>query len=136
MKRILSLLFLAVASTAYAAAPYGDSRLLNDGWQFALCGRSDTLRMPDAAHWQPVTLPHDWSVRGAYSPDRYSATGYLPGGVGWYRKTLDLPADRAGQRVNLYFEGVYNRSRIYVNDTLVCARPNGYISFALSLIHI
>ncbi len=40
MKRILSLLFLAVASTAYAAAPYGDSHLLNAGWQFALCGRS------------------------------------------------------------------------------------------------
>lgn len=133
MKRILSLLFLAVASTAYAAAPYGDSHLLNDGWQFALCGRSDTLRMPDAAHWQPVTLPHDWSVRGTYSPDRYSATGYLPGGVGWYRKTLDLPADQAGQRINLYFEGVYNRSRVYVNDSLVCARPNGYISFACDI---
>ena len=133
MKRIFLFAILFIAFSSYAAAPFGDSRLFNDDWQFVLCSPSDTTRIPVKAHWQSVTLPHDWSVRGTYSPDLYSATGYLPGGVGWYRKTLELPAEQAGQRVYLYFEGIYNRSRIYINDSLICARPNGYISFACDI---
>jgi len=53
----------------------------------------------------------------------------LPGGIAWYRKTINIPVDKKGQKVYLYFEGVYNRSDVYVNGQLLGHRPNGYISF-------
>ncbi|MDA3833504.1 MAG: DUF4982 domain-containing protein, partial [Spirochaetales bacterium] len=57
------------------------------------------------------------------------ATGYLPGGVGWYRKQLFVPKEKEGEKVYLYFEGVYNRSEVFVNGESLGMRPNGYISF-------
>ena len=51
------------------------------------------------------------------------------GGIGWYRKTIDIPADKQGQKVYLYFEGVYNRSEVFLNGQSLGKRPNGYISF-------
>ena len=52
--------------------------------------------------------------------------GYLPGGIGWYKRDLYIP--KQDQRVYLYFEGVYNRSEVYINGHAVGGRPNGYIS--------
>ncbi len=53
--------------------------------------------------------------------------GYLSGGIGWYKKELVVPA--SNKKVYLYFEGVYNRSEVFVNGQSVGKRPNGYISF-------
>src|SRR5215207_9214021 len=47
----------------------------------------------DDSGWQTLDLPHDWSIEGEYrrdNPDR-GAGAYLPGGVGWYRRVLDVP---------------------------------------------
>ena len=83
----------------------------------------------DEKGWQSIELPHDWSVKGQLSPTLASATGYLPGGIGWYRKHLTVAADKKGEKVYLYFEGVYNRSEVFVNGVSLGKRPNGYISF-------
>lgn len=56
-----------------------------------------------------------------------SCTGYFPGGIGWYRKHIEI-ADTT-RTAYLYFEGVYNRSEVYVNGKLAGKSPNGYISF-------
>jgi beta-galactosidase/beta-glucuronidase len=79
--------------------------------------------------WQKVDLPHDWSIRQQFSPTYASCMGYLPGGIGWYRKNLPIPAEKSGEKVYLYFEGIYNRSEVYINGHLLGKRPNGYISF-------
>lgn len=81
------------------------------------------------ARWQSLTLPHDWSVKGQLSPTLASCTGYLPGGIGWYRKTIDIPADKQGRKVYLYFGGVYNRGEVFLNGQSLGKHPNGYISF-------
>ena len=39
-----------------------------------------------------LTLPHDWSITQAPDPSQSNATGFFPGGLGWYRKTFTLPA--------------------------------------------
>lgn len=62
------------------------------------------------------------------SRDKYSCTGWLPGGIGWYRKSFELGKE-PGERYYLYFEGVYNRSTVYLNGRELGSRPNGYISF-------
>lgn len=56
-----------------------------------------------------------------------SCTGYLPGGIGWYRKHFTVKDNAA--RHYIYFEGVYNRSEVYLNGKLLGKRPNGFVSF-------
>lgn len=131
-KKLALLLLLALANfTAYSQVSFGTSGKINDDWKFILNDSVDYKNTTfDDSKWQGVDLPHDWSVKGQLSPSLASCTGYLPGGIGWYRKNLVVPQDKKGQKVFLYFEGVYNRSEVYLNGHLLGKRPNGYISFS------
>ncbi|MBC8081804.1 MAG: glycoside hydrolase family 2 protein, partial [Hymenobacter sp.] len=59
--------------------------------------------------------------------------GYLPGGVGWYRKQFVLPQADAGRRVSVEFDGVMANSEVWINGFLLGKRPYGYSSFAYDL---
>ena len=76
-------------------------------------------------------MPHDWSIEGPF--DQNAPTlgngGYLPAGVGWYRKHFTLPAALQGKRIFVEFDGVMANASIYINGTLLGTRANGYISF-------
>ncbi len=129
--RAFALVGFALCPTlAWGQASFGSPASINDDWAFVL-GDEPDARLPgfDDASWQRVDLPHDWSVKEPLSADLASGTGYLPGGVGWYRKKLTIPAGKDGGKVFLYFEGVYNRSEVYINGHLLGKRPNGYVSF-------
>ncbi len=133
MKRQLILLFLIWiigADLSFAQPGFGDAEKINQSWKFALNDVQGAEKIDyNDGRWQTVDLPHDWSVKGQLSPTLASATGYLPGGIGWYRKQLNVPIERKGEKVYLYFEGVYNRSEVFVNGQSLGYRPNGYISF-------
>ncbi|PJJ07312.1 beta-galactosidase/beta-glucuronidase [Flavobacterium sp. 1] len=117
--------------SAFSQISFGDSKKINDNWKFTLQDASDAQNTTyDDANWQSVNVPHDWSVEGRLSPTLASCMGYLPGGIGWYRKTLNIPQNKRGEKVYLYFEGVYNRSEVFINGHSLGKRPNGYISFA------
>lgn len=134
MKKILLLLAAALTCVcASAQVSFGDAVRFNDGWRFHL-GDIPQASAPDFddARWQEVSLPHDWSVRGRLSPDNASGTGYLPAGIGWYRKTFD-GRDLTAEQLYIYFEGIYNRSSVWLNGHLLGERPNGYISFLYDL---
>lgn len=115
---------------AFGQAGFGEAEMINSEWRFILQdveeGAATSL---DDSRWQRVDLPHDWSVRQQLSPTLASAAGYLPGGIGWYRKEVEVAAAKKGDKVYLYFEGVYNRSEVYLNGHLLGKRPNGYLSF-------
>jgi hypothetical protein len=126
---ILAVLMM-IGGGASAQVSFGEPEKVNAEWKFNLGDVAGGSAADfDASRWRTVELPHDWSVEAPLSPSLASATGYLPGGIGWYRKTLDIPADRQGEKVYLYFEGVYNRSEVFVNGVSVGKRPNGYVSF-------
>ncbi len=131
MRKILTFWFLflfTIASTAQVS--FGKPEKLINNWKFSLGDTKDASEPGfNDRRWQTIHLPHDWSVRGFLSPSLYSCTGYLPGGIGWYRKTILIPENRRNEKVYLYFEGVYNRSEVYINGKLLGKRPNGYISF-------
>ena len=126
---LLSALFLTACSIA-AQVSFGKPEKINDGWRFILQDVKE-VRQPDHddSRWKKIDLPHDWSIKGQLSSTLASCTGYLPGGVGWYRKTIEIPVDKQNEKVYLYFEGVYNRSDVYINGRHLGHRPNGYISF-------
>lgn len=103
---------------------------LNADWRFQ---RGDSARAwykgHDDGDWRRVTLPHDWAVEEDFSQEHSSGSGYLPGGIGWYRKHAALPAGLQGRRAYLTFEGVYNHSQVWVNSHYLGKRPYGYSTF-------
>ena len=106
------LLALVVAISANARPLFGEQKLFVDDWKFMLEKDGKIKVDANTEKWRRVTLPHDWSVEGKYSPTYASATGYLPGGLGWYAKTFTVPQSMKGKKVFIYFEGVYNRSKV------------------------
>jgi len=87
------------------------------------------------ATWRSLNVPHDWSIEGPY--DRNNATGrgggYLPGGIGWYRKTFTVDQADAKQAVFIEFDGVMANSDVWINGYHLGKRPNGYSSFEYEL---
>ena len=59
--------------------------------------------------------------------------GALPGGIGWYRKTFTVPASSKDKKVYIDFDGVYQKSTVWINGHELGFRPNGYISFEYDL---
>ena len=122
------LLLLLLAGRLAAQVSFGGAAKFNEGWLFALADDSLSAQPGfDDSRWRKLDLPHDWSIEGQLSPSLASCTGYLPGGIGWYRKHFRI--EDAAPRHYIYFEGVYNRSEVYLNGHLLGKRPNGYISF-------
>ncbi len=127
---VAAALALVAPAVTWAQLSFGTATQINDDWRFTL---QDDPRAAapefDDREWAQVHLPHDWSVQAPLSAELASCTGYLPGGIGWYRKRLPASVASSDERVFLYFEGVYNRSDVYLNGHFLGRRPNGYVSF-------
>lgn len=109
---------------------------INDGWTFSLDADSTAVAVGfDDSAWRVVNLPHDWSVEQRF--DRNAPAGndgaYLPTGTGWYRTDLNLPAESVGKKLQLYFEGAYMKSDVYVNGQRAGGHPYGYSSFFVDI---
>ncbi|MDR0429811.1 MAG: DUF4982 domain-containing protein [Tannerellaceae bacterium] len=124
-----ALLALLLLTNGYAQVSFGTPGKINKDWYFTLKNIEDRPVSTFDDSWQKTDLPHDWSVREPLSPTLASATGYLPGGIGWYGKILFVPQEKQGEKLFLYFEGVYNRSEVFINGNSLGKRPNGYLSF-------
>ncbi len=98
---------------------------LLDGWRFLLAdpdgSADDSTGAADPAYddsaWREVAVPHDWSIEQTPTTEHgtTSGTGFLPGGLGWYRLAFTLPPALAGKRVSVEFDGVYMDSRVHCN---------------------
>jgi len=104
---------------------------LNGAWNFVntgvIGGEAIKLDTSDArVEWRTVNVPHDWSIESPFSKDFDGATGWLPGGVAWYRKTFQS----LGTDVTyLHFDGVYNNAEVFLNGEKIGERPYGYAPF-------
>ena len=124
----LSAAALIAAASAFGQVSFGQAEKFNKGWRFSLSADSTaSAESFDDSQWRVLDLPHDWSVEAVPSPSLASATGYLPGGIGWYRRHFEVTD--SFPKHYIYFEGAYNRSEVYLNGHLLGKRPNGYISF-------
>ncbi|MEU5754009.1 glycoside hydrolase family 2 TIM barrel-domain containing protein [Streptomyces sp. NPDC047829] len=116
---------------------------LRDGWRFLLADPDgsvdDTTGAADPAHddsaWREVAVPHDWSIEQAPTTEHgtTSGTGFLPGGLGWYRLAFTLPPALAGKRISVEFDGVYMDAHVHCNGREAGRHPYGYTGFALDL---
>src|SRR5208283_859949 len=102
------------------------------GWKFC---KGD---IPEAQHfefsdanWKNVALPHDWSIEGPFGEKEPAGAsgGYLPTGIGWYRKHFRLPDLHKAKQITIEFDGVYQNSEVWINGHYLGKRPYGYIPF-------
>lgn len=85
--------------------------------------------------WRTLDLPHDWSIEGENLQDAPGggSIGYFPTGIGWYRKTFNIPGYSKNKEYSIEFDGVYMNSTVYVNGHELGTWPYGYSSFAYDL---
>jgi beta-galactosidase len=142
---ILACALGAASAQAHTQARSSD---FDKGWKFALVNKTGitdptgafaNAQDPsyDDSSWRSLDLPHDWSIEldptDAPGSGTDPGTGFLQGGLGWYRKTFTLPRSLAGKDVSLEFDGVYMDSSVYVNGQLAATHPYGYTGFNVDL---
>ncbi len=90
----------------------------------------------DDRGWDTVQLPHDFSIAQPVeedSPGKHMS-GYISGGVGWYRKVFRLDREDVEVRnVLIDFDAVYRNSEVWLNGAHLGKRCNGYASFRYDL---
>ncbi len=123
----LTLLFLSQILVR-AQVSFGKPEKINEQWEFYL-GENPG----EKTKWRMINLPHDWSVEGVLNPSLAACTGFLPGGIAWYRKNINIPSARKGEKIYICFEGIQNRSEVFINGKLLGKRPSGYVSFMYDL---
>jgi beta-galactosidase len=141
MKRLLLLFIITgmLACTTFTVITVAQNRQcisIDFNWKFML---DDSLTAEQAdfddRNWRDLDLPHDWSIEGPYDKNAVTggSGGFLPTGIGWYRKHLTLPNDAKGKTVWIEFDGVYMNSDAWINGHHLGNYPYGYNSFHYDL---
>ena len=83
--------------------------------------------------WQEVKVPHDWVTILPYADVASHSHGYKTVGykypetsVGWYRKTINIPASDLGKYIALQFDGIFRNARVWFNGFYMGTEPSGY----------
>ena len=129
-------LLLVFTSVSKANSRPKNTSSFNQDWQFFL-GEVANGQRPDLddSKWRTLNLPHDWSIEGRFDANNPAGTGggALPGGLGWYRKSFNVPLGAKGKSVFIAFDGVYRNSEVWINGHYLGKRPYGYSSFQYEL---
>ena len=142
-----ALLTFGIPTLGANLSPDGHAVSFDSDWRF-LRGEAAGADAPgfDDKGWRVLDLPHDWSIEdlpstNGASPSPFNpamsaggaATGYVVGGVGWYRKHFKLPTTDSGKNVTICFDGVYMNSDVWINGHHLGNHPYGYTPFVFDL---
>lgn len=135
---LLSTIIFFIQSFNICIAQKNDrQRLLMDlNWKFS---QTDTIGADKTEFndnkWRTLNLPHDWSIENEFVQNAPTGGGggYLPTGIGWYRKHFVLPKSVLSKSVWIEFDGVYQNSDVWINGQHLGHYPNGYTSFYYDL---
>lgn len=136
MHKIL-LILLGVVTFLAATGAERESRPINFDWKHCF-GDIPEAYLPgfDDRDWNDVNLPHDASISGPFCRDSLNSdrkNGFLPRRKGWYRKHIELPADKENRRIFLEIEGIYRDAHVYVNGQEKDHILNGYESHLIDI---
>ncbi len=94
---------------------------LVETWLFAPVPPAEFwMRTPDASQWSRIEVPGEFAMQGfTIAPDvEYPC-----------RRTVEIPAEFAGYRIFIRFDGVYSYARVWVNGQLVREHSGGFTSW-------
>ena len=97
------------------------------------CTDPRCLPSTDDSSWRTVDIPHDFVVEGTFSKQASRSQGYLPFGVGWYRKHITVPASAAGQSMWLDFDGTQAHSTVWLDGKALGGHASGYTPYRFFL---
>jgi len=139
MKKYLIIPGILLVWCTLLTAQETESRIVtpfDEGWKFALGDKKGAGKKGyNDSQWRTLNLPHDWSIEGENLENAPGGgnVGYFPMGIGWYRKTFDLPAGAEGKLTAVEFDGIYENSEVWINGQLLGKHPYGYTSFGYDL---
>ncbi|MBQ6964080.1 MAG: DUF4982 domain-containing protein [Bacteroidaceae bacterium] len=158
------LILFSLMLLSFAAAHAQRKQSLDMGWKFMRGGVVNAEAKDfDDSKWRTLTVPHDFSMEAVFDTLDYRQrnttwndvqvgpfsrmsigdwdTGQTVGGVGWYRKTFQLPivgnasveTFLSQTNVNVRFDGVYNQAEVWVNGIKAAVNVYGYMPFVVNL---
>ena len=136
---IISLMLIGSFYERAIAKNEGQTRqrlLMDFNWKFQLGDQRGAEQTSfDDGNWRVLNLPHDWSIEGEYNKDEPTggSGGYLPTGIGWYRRHFQMTKDDLAKHIWIEFDGVYMNSDVWLNGHHLGNYPYGYSSFYYEL---
>lgn len=123
--------YSAISTSEYGHPSDSNAIDFNRGWQFAKSSAERPLDfLADKQEPESVITPHTWNaddmIEGINKKDQYLGTG-------WYVKTFGDPLLEEGQRLCIEFEGIALSSKIWVNQTYVGGKNDGYLGFRVDI---
>ena len=112
----------------------GRDQLFSNDWLFLEEDVQDgSLIEFNDSNWKRVDLPHDYMIHHDFTLQAEAESGFLLGGIGWYRKHFTVDESLKEKQFILRFEGIYMNADIYLNGNHLGFHPNGYTSFSVDL---
>lgn len=134
MKNVIALWLIFFALFLPSPAQNRIRETFDFDWRFRLGAApsgSDIDLTPQ--EWETIQLPHDWSIHLPFDEEAGASAGYLPGGIGLYKKVFTVPKEYEGKDVSLTFDGIYHKATIYLNGKQIDFHRYGYTSFSCNL---
>ncbi len=115
----ISYSFLVIPDSLYKVS-------LNGTWSFKTdsynVGEKEHWYKDDhnTSHWDNLTVPGNWDTQNEYAD--YA-------GKAWYKREFKIENGWADKNVRLFFESVYNESKIWINGRRVGENQLGFLPF-------
>ena len=101
----------------------------NPEWRFHLGDVKDAEKADfNDTEWEVVSTPHSVKLMPA---EASGCRNYQ--GIAWYRKSFVLPKNTGNQNVELHFEAIMGKQRIYIDGRLVKEHEGGYLPITINL---
>ncbi len=133
---------VGILSLIASSGAWSEERNININWQFfhGDAPGAERTNFDDSA-WQTVVVPHDWSIMdraGQDSPFDSKVvagqdSGYLAGGIGWYRRQFALSPEDTRKNIRLRFDAIYMDADIWLNGQPVASHHYGYTPVSIDV---
>jgi beta-galactosidase len=83
--------------------------------------------------WKSIPVPANWEIEGFSRPTFQDRGNNSSDDIGLYRRSVNVPANFAGQQVLWHFDGVYDGAEVFVNGRRVGYHESGFTAFDIDV---
>ena len=128
-KKILIFCFSLLVFTSLFANNPRIIETINESWKFSNGDFENVLTNNfDDTKWETISIPHTWNKEDAVD----EIHGYYRG-IGYYRRTINIPMNRKEKQVFIWFNGANQETELYINGKLCGSHLGGYTKFCFDI---
>ncbi len=130
MKNLVSILILSFfALGVYATVSPRTKHSINENWRFVRSDVENAMQVQfNDADWSLVSFPHTWNAS-----DAADETPGFYRGIGWYRRSIQISADKQDKQISIFFEGANQELELFVNGKSAGKHLGGYTRFSFDI---